>query len=226
MPHPLELPGVLGAVVPLVRGERLAGLGRGVVHELVALTGRHAVRPLRHAAARCLPRLARLYASLNDLSEPPARLRGVETIGIRGRSLHVIDLPPREVGTAHVPLLALAVPRQDERTLAGTHQHSYAAHVSLPFMTCPVIDGRQIYRLPGTLALVGLPVSTSFSSRTRWCEIDRRGASIRLGNVCTSDRGARGRGGGRFTRERATKAELGRPSPDPQRHAPGCAEAP
>src|SRR5437588_524248 len=73
----------------------------------------------------------------------------------------------REVGTAHVPLPALAVPGQDARTLAGTHQHSYAAHVSLLFMTCPVIDGRQIYRLPGTLALVGLPVSTSFSSRTR-----------------------------------------------------------
>src|SRR5204862_4927882 len=88
MPDALELPGVLGAVVPLVRGERLAGLGRGVVHELVALTGRHAVRPLRHAAARCLPRLARVAGALNDLSEPPARLRGVETIGIRGPSLH------------------------------------------------------------------------------------------------------------------------------------------
>src|SRR5438552_1248174 len=180
VPHPLELPGVLRTVVPLVRGERLAGLGRGVVHELVALTGRHAVRSLRHAAARCLPRLARVAGALNDLSEPPARLRGVETIGIRGRSLHVIDLPPREVGTAHVPLLALAVPGQDERTLAGTHQHSYAAHVSLLVMTCPVIDGRQIYRLPATLALVGLPVSPSFGSRTRWCEIDRSGASIRL----------------------------------------------
>src|SRR5205823_5215781 len=30
-----------------------------------------------------------------------------------------------------------------------------------------------------------------------------------LRNVCTSDRGAGGRGGGRFTREGATKAELG-----------------
>src|SRR5438067_7220204 len=32
---------------------------------------------------------------------------------------------------------------------------------------------------------------------------------IPLGKVCTSDRGAGGRGGGRFTREGATKAELG-----------------
>src|SRR5438046_1834894 len=128
MPHPLELPGVLGAVVPLVRGERLAGLGRGVVYELVALTGRHAVRPLRHAAARCLPRLARVAGALNDLSEPTARLRGVEAIGIGGRSLQMIDLPPREVRAAHIPLLALAVARQDERTLAGTHQNPNAAH--------------------------------------------------------------------------------------------------
>src|SRR5205085_11773578 len=34
-------------------------------------------------------------------------------------------------------------------------------------------------------------------------------AAVALGNVCTSDRGAGGRGGGRFTREGATKAELG-----------------
>src|SRR5207302_3739026 len=34
-------------------------------------------------------------------------------------------------------------------------------------------------------------------------------AAVALGNVCTSDRGAGGRGGGRFTCEGATKAELG-----------------
>ena len=39
MPDALELPGMLRAVVPLVRGERLAGLGRSVVDELVALAG-------------------------------------------------------------------------------------------------------------------------------------------------------------------------------------------
>ena len=37
MPDALELPGMLRAVVPLVRGERLAGFGRSVVDELVAL---------------------------------------------------------------------------------------------------------------------------------------------------------------------------------------------
>src|SRR6266404_1817139 len=37
MPDSLELPGVLRAVIPLVRGERFAGLGRSVVSELVAV---------------------------------------------------------------------------------------------------------------------------------------------------------------------------------------------
>src|SRR5207249_6546056 len=37
MPHALELPGMLRAVVPLVRGERLAGFGRCVVSELIAI---------------------------------------------------------------------------------------------------------------------------------------------------------------------------------------------
>ena len=35
MPHALELPGMLRAVVPLVRGQRLACLGRRVVHKPV-----------------------------------------------------------------------------------------------------------------------------------------------------------------------------------------------
>ena len=37
VPDPLEFPGMLRAVVPLVRGERLAGFGRRVVDELVAV---------------------------------------------------------------------------------------------------------------------------------------------------------------------------------------------
>src|SRR5207249_1044708 len=149
VPDPLELPGVLCAIVPLVRGEGLASLGRGVVDDLVALTRGHAVRRLRHATAGRLPRLAAVARALDDLSEPSARLRRVQPVRIRGRSLHVIDLPPREMRAAHVPLLALAVPRQDERTLAGTHQHSYSAHDRLLPWTCSANDGRQIYPFPG-----------------------------------------------------------------------------
>src|SRR3989454_4604626 len=75
MPDALELPGMLRAVVPLVRGEGFAGVRRRVVDELVALAGRHAVRRLRHSTPGRLPRLAAVARALDDLSEPPARLR-------------------------------------------------------------------------------------------------------------------------------------------------------
>ena len=47
MPDALEFPGMLRAVVPLMRGERLAGFRRSVVDELVALARRRAAG-LRH----------------------------------------------------------------------------------------------------------------------------------------------------------------------------------
>ena len=52
-------------------------------------------------------------------------------IRIDRRSLEVIDLPAGEVRAADVPLLALAVGRQDERALARADQYSYSAHRSL-----------------------------------------------------------------------------------------------
>src|SRR5205085_1789623 len=42
MPHAFELPGMLRAVVPLVRRERLAGFGARVVNKLVAFALGHA----------------------------------------------------------------------------------------------------------------------------------------------------------------------------------------
>src|SRR5438552_3147133 len=118
-------------VVPLVRGEGFAGVRRGVVDELVALAGRHAVRRLRHSTAGRLPRLAAVARALDDLSEPPARLRRVEAVGIGGGSLHVINLPAGEVRAAHVPLLALAVRCQDEGSLSRADQYPYTAHDAL-----------------------------------------------------------------------------------------------
>src|SRR2546422_10341565 len=103
MPHALELPGVLGAVVPLVRGERFARRRRGVVDELVALAFGHLAGLRRHAAAGCLPRLAAVARALDHLAEPPAGLRRIDAAGIGGGSFHVIDLPAREVWAAHVP---------------------------------------------------------------------------------------------------------------------------
>src|SRR5439155_6115066 len=131
LPDPLDLPGVMRAVVPLMRGQRLAGVGRRVVDELVALARRHAFGRLRHAAPGRLPRLAAVAGALDDLSEPPARLRRVQPVRVDRRALEVVDLPTREVRAADIPPFALAVRRQDERALTGTDQDSYAAHGSL-----------------------------------------------------------------------------------------------
>src|SRR2546430_13506275 len=85
VPDALELPGMLRAVVELVRGEWLAGLRRRVVDEFVALASRHAIRRLGHPAARRLPRLAAVAGALDDLAEPPAGLRRVQAVpGGRG----------------------------------------------------------------------------------------------------------------------------------------------
>ena len=78
MPDALELPRMLRAVVPLVRGERLAGFRRCVVDELVALALGHAVRRGGRFAGRCsglMPGLAAVIRALNDLPEPAAGLR-------------------------------------------------------------------------------------------------------------------------------------------------------
>ena len=40
----------------------------------------------------------------------------------------MVDLPAAEVGTADVPVFALAVRRQDERALARANQHPHLAH--------------------------------------------------------------------------------------------------
>ena len=131
MPDALELPGMLRAVVPLVRGEGLAGFGRRVVDELVALALGHAVRSGGRLAGRCsglVPRLAAVVGALDDLPEPAAGLRRIQPVRVNGRSLEVVDLPARKVRTTDVPPFALAVRRQDERALAGANQYSYLAH--------------------------------------------------------------------------------------------------
>ena len=102
MPDALELPGMRRAVVPLVRA------GHAVVDELVADR---------------LPRLAAVVGALDHLPEPAAGLRRIDAIRVDGRSLEVIDLPAAEVRAADVPLLALAIGRQDKRALLGAHQH-------------------------------------------------------------------------------------------------------
>src|SRR5256884_7301973 len=104
MPDALELPGMLRAVVELVRGERLAGIRRRVVDEFVALASRHAVRRLGHPAARRLPRLAAVAGALDDLAEPPAGLRRVQAVRIGGGAPPLVEFPtPRRRGPGLSP---------------------------------------------------------------------------------------------------------------------------
>src|SRR5712691_9027396 len=128
MPDALELPGMLRAVVPLVRGEGFAGARGGVVDELVALTRRHAAGRGRHSAPGHLPRLAAIARALDDLPEPTAGLRRVQPVRVNRRALQMVDLPAPKVGATDVPPCALAVRCQDERAFPCTHQHPYSAH--------------------------------------------------------------------------------------------------
>src|SRR3954469_17826357 len=92
------------------------------------------VRP-RHAIVfvlvpHCLPCLAAIVGTLHHLPKPPARLRRVNAIRIHRRSLQVINLPTAKMGPAHVPLLSLAVRRQDKGALLCSNEHSYSAHAT------------------------------------------------------------------------------------------------
>src|SRR5262249_55408495 len=131
VPDTFELPRVLRAVVELVRGERLAGRGRGVVDELVALAFGHAVRRRGRLAGRragLMPGFAAVVAALDDLSEPAAGLRGEEAVWVDGRAFDVVDLPAGEVWAADVPALPVAIGGEDERAFFCADEDSYSAH--------------------------------------------------------------------------------------------------
>src|SRR5690606_11954152 len=53
VPYAVEVPRMLGAVVPLVRSQRLTGFRRRVITELIALADRHAIGCLGWFAGRC-----------------------------------------------------------------------------------------------------------------------------------------------------------------------------
>src|SRR5580704_10840439 len=124
MPHSLEFPRMLRAVVPLMRGQRLAAFRRAVVNELVARgfwrTGRG-----RFSGGRSglMPGFAAVVGALNDLPKPAARLRGVDSIGVSGRSFHVINLPSRKMWAGDFPIFALAIGCQNERAFARANQN-------------------------------------------------------------------------------------------------------
>src|SRR5580704_2327595 len=120
MPHPLELPRMRLAIVKLVRSEGFAGFWRGVVNELVA-RALHGLGARFNVASRRLPRLAPVIGALDHLAEPAAALRRINSIGVGGRALEMVELPAREVGTTDIPVLTLAVRCQDKRSFARPH---------------------------------------------------------------------------------------------------------
>src|ERR1700747_608966 len=134
MPDSLELPGMLCPVVPLMRRKRSSSLGRSVVLELVALAFQHSTRRRRFSrrSPRLVPGFSAVIRALNDLSEPSAALRGINPVRINQRPLQVVHLPAGKVRTAHVPLLASAIGRQDECALFRADQYSYSTHAFAP----------------------------------------------------------------------------------------------
>src|SRR5437879_1814139 len=132
MPHAFELPRMLGAVMPLVRRKWLAGFSRRIVNKFVALALRHPLWSrgrLARRGAGLVPGLAAVVRALNDLPEPPACLRCINSIRVGGRTLHVIDLPAAKIRAPDLPFLTLAVGTKNECASARTSENTDMAHV-------------------------------------------------------------------------------------------------
>src|ERR1044071_655588 len=120
MPNTLELPRMLGAVIPLMRARDT------IVNKLIALTFGHAIRAFQffRAASGRVPRFSAIIRALNDLAKPPASLRCVNTVRIDWRTLYVINFPTRKMRPADLPSFARTVRCQDERTFSCADQDS------------------------------------------------------------------------------------------------------
>src|SRR5579884_170034 len=81
MPDAFELPGVLRAIIPLMRA------GNAVVNKFVAFAFGHAVGASQFfgAAPRRVPGFTAVIGALNDLAKPAAGLRGVNSVRSHGR---------------------------------------------------------------------------------------------------------------------------------------------
>ena len=112
MPDPLELPRMRRAVVPLVSA------GDTVVQELVA---------------DGFPRLTAVVGALDELAEPSAGLRSVDTVGIHRRAFQVIELEAGKVRASDIPVFALTIRGQDECAFFRANQKADTAHEKLLF---------------------------------------------------------------------------------------------
>src|SRR5262245_40508941 len=109
MPDAFEFPGMLRAVVPLMRGQRRFF---GVVDKFVALANRKTSRTFMFFTGFCArlePGLAAVVRALDDLSEPAARLRGINYLWVRWRALNMINFPSGKMRTVDLPRLSFAV---------------------------------------------------------------------------------------------------------------------
>src|SRR5262249_60814384 len=108
----LKFPGMLCSVVPLIFSKGFPGSGRRAVKEFSAFPLRESIRSRHGFSRRCsglVPGLTAIVRSLDDLAEPSAGLRHIDTVWIQRGSLHVVDLPAGEVRTANIPPITLAV---------------------------------------------------------------------------------------------------------------------
>src|SRR6266849_5241238 len=111
MPNALELPRMLGAVIPLMRARD------SVVNKLVALSFGRAIRAFQFlgAASGRVPGFSTVIGALNDLAEPPTGLRCVNSVRIDWRTFHVINFTTRKMRPADFPSFTRTVRCQDER---------------------------------------------------------------------------------------------------------------
>src|SRR6476659_9046208 len=94
----------------------------------------------------------------------------------------MVNFPTREMGSAHLPILALGVCSQDERTLASAYENSYSAHDA--FDSVFELAGQS----HGVLSqAAGLParlsphcVSPSYDERTRHLKTSKTPAPVNV----------------------------------------------
>jgi hypothetical protein len=112
MPDAFELPGMLRAIVPLMRREWPAGRGGSVIHELVALSDRYSRRACGRFARfqpGLVPRFATIIGSLNYLAEETATLGYVDTVRIGWRAVQVINLPTAKERAVNIPTFTFTI---------------------------------------------------------------------------------------------------------------------
>lgn len=124
MPDALELPRMLGVVVPFVSADVTA-----VLEQIAVPRGhRFGIAWLRYFGSWRGPSFPAIVGSLDYLTEPVARLGGIDAIWIDWRSLEVKHFPSPKQWAFDLPVHSLSVRGQDERTFLGADENTDIAH--------------------------------------------------------------------------------------------------